>query len=81
MPDTFTPLATVTGSPGENESSRLKVLTQTESKPAFEPMPLAGASEPACTVPAMTLQRTGDVVTGIRIQCGCGQVIDLACNY
>jgi hypothetical protein len=29
----------------------------------------------------ITLKRTGDVVSGIRIQCGCGQVIDLACIY
>jgi hypothetical protein len=29
----------------------------------------------------VTLRRNGDVVSGIRIQCKCGQVIDLACVY
>lgn len=29
--------------------------------------------------PKVTLQRQGDVVTGIRIQCSCGQVIELKC--
>ncbi len=31
--------------------------------------------------PRISLQREGDRVNGIRIQCTCGQVIDLACVY
>lgn len=31
--------------------------------------------------PVVTLTKDGDKVTGIRIECGCGQVIDLACTY
>jgi hypothetical protein len=31
--------------------------------------------------PRITVQREGDRVAGIRIQCSCGQVIDLACVY
>jgi len=31
--------------------------------------------------PTVTLRREGDRVTGIHIRCGCGQVIDLACQY
>ena len=31
--------------------------------------------------PRVTVQRDGDRVAGIRIQCSCGQVIDLACAY
>jgi hypothetical protein len=31
--------------------------------------------------PQVMLQRDGDRVTNIRIQCGCGQVMDLACDY
>ena len=34
-----------------------------------------------CSKPAVTLQRNGDQVTSIRIQCGCGQVIELNCEY
>lgn len=39
-----------------------------------------GASE-ACGKPVVTLQRNGDTIASIRIQCGCGQVIDLNCVY
>ncbi len=31
--------------------------------------------------PTVTLQREGDKVVGIRVECGCGQVIELACAY
>ena len=31
--------------------------------------------------PVVTLTKDGDKVTGIRIECGCGQVIELACAY
>jgi len=27
------------------------------------------------------LRRDGDVVTGIRVQCGCGRVLELNCVY
>jgi hypothetical protein len=33
------------------------------------------------TKPSVTLQRDGDRVTQIRIQCVCGQVIELDCLY
>ncbi|HEY1171682.1 MAG TPA: hypothetical protein VGH19_09950 [Verrucomicrobiae bacterium] len=31
--------------------------------------------------PQVTLQREGDRVTGIRVECGCGQVVMLNCVY
>jgi hypothetical protein len=31
--------------------------------------------------PQVLLQRDGDRITSIRIQCSCGQVMDLACDY
>jgi hypothetical protein len=34
-----------------------------------------------CPPPKVTLQRQGDVVSAIRIQCSCGQVIELNCVY
>jgi hypothetical protein len=34
-----------------------------------------------CPPPKVTLQRQGEVVSAIRIQCGCGQVIELSCLY
>ena len=44
--------------------------------------PAAAGSEPEkCSKPVVTLQRNGEVISGIRIQCGCGQVVDLTCTY
>jgi hypothetical protein len=34
-----------------------------------------------CPPPKVTLQRQGDVVSAIRVQCSCGQVIELSCVY
>ena len=31
--------------------------------------------------PVVTLQRDGERVAGIRIECVCGQIIELACSY
>jgi len=31
--------------------------------------------------PQVLLQREGERITSIRIQCSCGQVLDLACDY
>jgi hypothetical protein len=64
----------------------MKVLSQghAEAKSVFEPLPAAGRPEPpakACGLPSVTLQRQGEVVSGIRIECGCGQVIELVCAY
>jgi hypothetical protein len=44
---------------------------------------LAAPPGPAhhCPAPKVTLQRQGDVVSSIRIQCSCGQVIELNCVY
>ena len=55
--------------------------------PAFAPLrvhnPGSCNSVPGSTQrePVVTLQKVDDQVTGIRIECGCGQVIELACTY
>jgi D-serine deaminase-like pyridoxal phosphate-dependent protein len=81
MPDVFTPLtpAAITSGGG----------TTIASSSAFKPLPAptaaAGATSAApgaCAAkPAITLQRKGNTVTSIRVQCGCGQVIDINCQY
>ncbi len=38
-------------------------------------------AEPCTVVPKITVQKQGDAVTSIRIECPCGQVIDLACEF
>lgn len=56
--------------------------------PAFAPKPKAGLEVSAsCAIthadktPQISLQRDGDKVVGIRIECSCGQVIQLDCLY
>jgi len=43
--------------------------------------PLSVATSSNCSQPKITLQREGEVVSRIRIQCTCGQVIELDCTY
>jgi len=52
-----------------------------ESSIPASPAPGAGAARNSQCEPRVSLQREGDCVTGIRVQCSCGQVIDLACVY
>ena len=66
-------------------SVNLRVLPHAATTPAFQPFspPTAGHVHllPDTQQPVVTLQKQGDKVTGIRITCVCGQVIDLACVY
>jgi len=67
-------------------SVNLKVVPKGESTPAFTPLQSPDAPHVHGTAghagkPVVTLQREGDRVTGIRVECGCGQVIELVCSY
>ena len=86
MSDSFVPLVTATVSNGDTAMLQLKILPQgqAESKAAFESLAAGGRMEQipkTCGRPSVTLQRQGEVVSSIRIECGCGQVIELACAY
>jgi hypothetical protein len=84
MSDAFVPFVTAPASAGQTALFQLKVLPQAEAKAVFEPLPEGAKPElpaKACGQPSVTLQRQGEVVSGIRIECGCGQVIELACAY
>ena len=83
MPETFVPLIAAGASSTEAGAAESKVLSQTEAA-VFEPLAAVAARSPAakaCARPAVTVQRQGEVVSAIRIECGCGQVIELACVY
>jgi hypothetical protein len=83
MSNTFVPLIAAQAA-AETAAFQLKVLPQAEAKGAFQPLPGAAEAEQAakaCGQPRITLQRQGEMVCGIRVQCGCGQVIELACDY
>jgi hypothetical protein len=84
MSDIFIPFVTAPVSNLEMAMLPMKVLAQAEAKAVFEPLADCKRPEPpakGCALPSIKLQRQGDVVSGIRIECGCGQVIELACVY
>jgi hypothetical protein len=83
--------------PPPDAGPRLKVVPRPEGHPHFSPLPEPGsgagagvhptsplAAHPPRTpaaAPAITLERDGDRVTAIRIECSCGQVIEVSCSY
>ena len=87
MSDKFIPFAPAASASADATFAAfpLKVLSQASAKPAFEPQkPLISvpASNPeACAQPKVSLQRNGDVIIGIRIECSCGEVVNLSCVY
>lgn len=91
MSDTFVPMGPAILSSRGNEFTPLpfKPAPFAAAKPAppanghaSATAPSASPSQPHnCPPPKVTLQKQGEVVTGIRIQCGCGQVIELSCVY
>jgi hypothetical protein len=89
--EAFVPLTTVASASGRNDQTSFSVtiLPQTAAVQNFKPLAIESPSNsPAAPLhhgkscdPRVSIQREGDHVTGIRIQCSCGQVIDLACAY
>jgi hypothetical protein len=80
MTPAFVPL--LPGSLQTAEASQvLKPLTP--ASPQFQTAPALEKIEAhkAHAEPKITLERDGDVITHIRVQCGCGQVIELKCSY
>ena len=79
MAELFVPL-TPGPMPGDGTSFRLKLTPRDAAPPAFTPRSTTALPASACPAPQpiVTVQREGDRVTGIRVQCTCGQVIELA---
>jgi hypothetical protein len=76
--DAGAPASAGTASP----AAILKVLPKTEAGSAFEPLQTSPkAHSHGAGKPVVTLQREGERVTGIRIECACGQVLELECSY
>ena len=87
MSDQFVPLVPPSSPSKETAfaSLSLKVLPKVPATPAFEAL-VAASTDPSRSPevgskPTVTLQRNGDAVSGIRIQCGCGKVIELTCLH
>jgi hypothetical protein len=85
--DSFVPFDPVHGSGSARSGTPpgLKVVAKAEAGPAFAPLPTSASAHLHATTgpgkPVVTLQREGECVTGIRIECVCGQIIELACSY
>jgi hypothetical protein len=80
MSESFTPLVPPTA--GSKEAAFTPVHSKGLAPGTAPSAPGAAGSGPGvCSKPVVTLRRNGDIVSGIRIQCACGQVIDLACVY
>ena len=88
MPDVFTPLTPASLAPGGAPAA---VSSAGSFKPLASPAGAAAAAAAATSAnpatgncaakPTITLQRKGNVVTSIRVQCSCGQVLDINCQY
>ena len=65
-------------------STGLKVVPKAGPGSDFTPLQVPGVVHATGGVggkATITLERDGEKVTGIRIECVCGQVIELACSY
>ena len=86
--ESFVPLTAAPAPPGRREFN-VSVIRQNEPPKAFhtlEPLradapPTAAAAEKKICEPRVSVQRDHGRVTHLRIQCTCGQVMDLACSY
>ena len=83
MSETFVPLVPVTAKSREAVFASINQngATPMGAQSNLTAPRVAGSGSETCSNPVVTLQRTGEIVSGIRIQCGCGQVVDLACVY
>jgi hypothetical protein len=85
--DSFVPFDPVQGSGSARSGAPpgLKVVPKSEAGPAFAAVPTSASAHihgaAGSGKPVVTLQREGERVTGIRIECVCGQIIELACSY
>ena len=82
----FIPLATEKSASTATRNFRVLVAEHPERARNISADASAGAlaghasARPGCN-PRVRVEREGDRVTGIRIECSCGQVIDLVCRY
>ncbi|HYG21189.1 MAG TPA: hypothetical protein VEH04_00295 [Verrucomicrobiae bacterium] len=81
----FVPLSTAATVSNAGVSASVTVLPQAANAQPFRPLgqsaPAVAATHGAACEPRVTLLREGDRVTTIQVNCGCGQLIELACVY
>jgi hypothetical protein len=79
--ESFVPLTAVPASP-ERREFRVTVINAAKNAGSFHTLdaPAAANGKKSCE-PRVTVQRDGGRITQLRVQCSCGQVLDLACVY
>jgi len=78
--EAFVPLTSTAAPTDQRADQRVTILPQAANAQPFRPL-TAGAAAHATCEPRVTVQRDGDRVSLIQIQCGCGQLIEVACVY
>ena len=84
MSDVFTPLTPASLASGGAFSA---ASLAGSFKPLPSPASISAANQATAAAsgcaakPTVTLQRKDNVVTSIRVQCACGQVLDINCQY
>jgi hypothetical protein len=90
MPDKFIPFQTAAVATDSAGVFRAKVLQASEKTTTFSPVnpPSANSSQDAGrgasgadSPPKVQVHREGDRICRIEIQCACGQLIEIACQY
>jgi hypothetical protein len=73
--------------PAETREFQITVIPQNEQNQAFKSFEKTSTATNERTLskkgcePHLSVQREGDRITSIHIQCSCGQTIDLTCLY
>lgn len=87
--ESFVPLTAAPAASARSEFRATVISKEEQAKPFHsleQLIPDADTDAPAADKkkfcePRISVQRDGDRVTNIRIQCTCGQVMDVACVY
>jgi hypothetical protein len=84
--DSFVPLTPAVPPGNRRADSRVTIISQAEKAEPFRPLAASVTAHPAAapgsgSEPRVAVQREGDRVSSIQIQCGCGRMIELACVY
>jgi len=85
MSDAFVPFAKSRLKPGgAADGFRLTIIPQSQQTAPCQPAttaPAAATASHGIKEPQVTVERDGDRITRIKIQCSCGEVLELNCTY
>jgi hypothetical protein len=84
--NTFVPLTTAPVSKDQRSDFRVTILSQAQAAQPFHSsagsIGAAVSTRPGSNCdPTISVQREGDRITSIKVQCSCGQIIELGCIY